>query len=458
MNTRPFITAAFAIILCFTSAPIGAQAVGVSFLIDEMEASAESLINLGFDRLDRSIINAGIEMQVVARSFRENYEGALDKTIDELDGVQARVVDDLQTLLRKLEDAENDQIAGIVDDQMAAVNSIYSLFSDTALVNNFEQVGSVTFTKTAGISQEKIIVVAHGVSLQSANPLKVMFAGKAVDEDAILQDNSKITFNLTLPMGTSPLADIERGLLRLPLRFTLEECSFFGFFCGDGAKFGYDVVAFPDPYGKARITYGGTISELDSEPRQFGPFDSPRVKSRLKFSGIKAGKRTDIWTATATPGWSIDLASAEVIFKPLNSGCSNSRTKYSWQRQDRAVLQVRAETGSDRKAGATCRSRTIIKFSEVKPKDTPILVQSEKVDLPVQGRAIPPEALEEESIAMPRVVSVEIESDLFGPDGANTRVFNVGEDGKFVGSGNENVAISIDVDQSSRLVTLRLDD
>lgn len=382
----------------------------VSSIIDDVEGVAKSIIDHGFNRLDKSMINFGIELERSASVFRETYAGILQDTVDAIDGPQKNIVQDMQNLLTAVENAEIDQLDEVIDAQRQTVDKIYALFSDVALVTKVTQSVAVEGDRTASIE-------LTGASLNVDDIIGISFSGMSVDKSKVVNaSNSGLTFKL--PLGNLNQEDRDRGVWFLPFEAKFETCGFWGFLVGcDKGVFRHELIVFPKNLGYATAVFSGKIDVLKRRSVSRGPYRAQRVRTRVRGFRVRRGQRTDVHTANAASGWSIDVKSSKFKFTRDFGGCSSNRSIGTWIRRDTKTLQVRAVTASDGRIGATCRTTTTIYYDEVRTEKA---VQSEEIGgeafpLVIEGQ-LALKLPENTKLQQPRLAHVVVKSDLIRAD------------------------------------------
>lgn len=380
----------------------------VGDILDEFSGAAQDVINAGFDRLDRSMVGAGNEFASAASALRETYAESLTKTVNELDGQQKRAINDLQTVIASIENAENAQLERVIQLQSRTMNKIYNLISSKALVLGISQ-------NNAQEGDRNISITAKGVAFSQDKIKQIKFAGKSLGPNAISAiQNNRVTFTLPLAGHLTNQFKV-RGTWKIPFVFTIKKCKLIGLIGCKEKFYKHSVIVFPKQIATLQATFTGQVNVPNRKRIQRGPFISARVKSRLKWNGsIKAGERVDMWHAKPDTGWVIDVPTSKYAFQKMMGSCSGSRAFAAWSRRDNKLLTVRATTGSDRKAGATCRTRTTITFDQVKTTtaNSSQNVGGKNVRLALDGQT-PLQLPNNSKLLRPRLAHVTVTSPLF---------------------------------------------
>lgn len=422
--SKVLISFLFAFFLVY-SKPVSAYVPVVSDIINDVEDAATSLINQGFDRLDRSMINFGVELERSANLLRQNYAGMLGDTIEKLDPAQKRVIQDLQGLVSAFETAESEQVNDIIDAQRQTVDKVYAAFSNTALVTKISQ-------RQAAEGDKFLRIDLIGAALKLGDITSTIFNGETLDKEIVSQStNSGLSFKL--PITSLQQEDKERGVWFLPFEVQFESCGFWSFIRGcENQTFRYEALIFPKTLGYVSAIFSGQLDVQERRSVTRGPFTTERVKTRLKLSGTKRGSRTDVHTASATSGWTIDVPTSEFSFSRDHGGCSSSRATAAWVRREPMLLQVRAVTASDSHVGSTCRTTTNIIYDEVRTVTKPSegSVGGEAFPLVLEGEVVL-KLDDATNLKQPRLSHIMIVSDLLREDQGHTMIITPNDQSEF---------------------------
>ena len=111
-----------------------------------------------------------------------------------------------------------------------------------------------------------------------------------------------------------------------------------------------------------------SVTKIEKERRHQirGPFLSHRVKTTIGGfpPRIRRGRRTDIWTASPSDGWKIDLETKKIDFTLHFAGCWSRRSEASWVEATEHILRVKAYISAENLPGKTCKATTNISFEE----------------------------------------------------------------------------------------------
>lgn len=190
-----------------------------------------------------------------------------------------------------------------------------------------------------------------------------------VSPQIVHADDRKITYRVKMddiPFVRNMRESLDE-ILELPVAFSFIEESFWPWASPDSRPFAVSVVILPAILGDVRAVF--STSSLEEERRYItrGPFRSPRVKTRIKWTGLVLGSTVQVWSASPSDGWKIDLDTVEYNFRLLFNRCWSRRSESSWFELTEHLVRVRTKTMSERMPGSTCISETTISFEEWRP-------------------------------------------------------------------------------------------
>lgn len=397
-----------------------ASALSVGSIIDQSKEAIEDIIELAFDRLDFTLLAAAMEARATINSASTQFQDTLTTSVDELDSQQRRIITDLQSLNSDIEDSITKVSGELRQGTNQAISDIRILLSNNP--------GAVYVSaRPAIIGDEFFEVEISGTALSNARMEDFRVSTISLDPEVIEQDDGKIIYRVSMSALSENeiFADGGGAPIELPIAFSFVEESWWPWSSPDVRPFSTVAVLLPQQIGTARAVFSVTSETKESRRQTRGPFDSARVQSRVRFSGIKAGTRNDTWIASPSEGWRIDLSPStlEFSFSLLNSSCSSSRSRARWVEQTEQLLRVAATTSSDRRAGATCRTRTMINFTEWKSTEVEgdFVTDEEEV---FTGDAVLLSLTDDPSVKRARLSHIEVTSPMFG-DG--TKIFRIND-------------------------------
>lgn len=400
------------------SAQGAVAAMSVGSIIEQSKEAIEEIIELAFDRLDFTLLAAAMEARATVNSASTQFQDSLTTSVDELDSQQRRIITDLQALNSDFETSISKVSGEIRQGTNQAISDIRLLLSDNP--------GAVYVSASPAIIGDNFFEIEiSGTALSKARMEDFRVSTLAIDPEVIEQDDGKIVYRV--PIASLAEAGLFGGtegtVVELPVAFSFVEESWWPWSSPDVRPFSTTAVLLPQQIGTARAVFSVTSEDTERRAQTRGPFDSDRVQSRVRLSGIRAGSRNDTWIASPSEGWRIDLSSAEFNFRLLNGGCSSSRSRASWVQQTEQILRVAVTTSSDRRAGATCSTRTLINFTEWRSTEIEgdFTTDDEEV---LTGDAVLLSLGDDPNVKRARLSHIEVTSPMFG-DG--TKIFRIND-------------------------------
>lgn len=346
-----------------------AQASGltVGFLTDYMQSAGEDLIDTGFDRLDQTIVNAGLELTSAARELRHEYEASLDTTIDALDEAQRTALQNTNSLLDSLDQSVDLNSEKITQSINEITSPLYSILGGKpriiALKNSNTPWGKTDFD-----------ITGKGVALSDIKSVKAFIGGKQIKSEPIQSDDTQLKYRFT-PSDWAHLEKPENNVLHVPVKLQITFCSRRWLFCKNRTETYYtEIMQFPKVLGDVTVHYTHEVATTDTNKKCSPPWTSSRVQSKVRLSGIKSRSKTHYPYVIHDEGYSF-LTNMEADEKPSYSfnldhgGCSGSRSRAGWHSIGFQKLQTRSKASSERKVGATCRVTTIVCGYQTKTTD-----------------------------------------------------------------------------------------
>ncbi len=339
-----------------TKLPVGA-------VIEHVEESINRLISTSFDRLDLSSLLIAMELRATINALRTQFQDTLTTSVSELDVQQRRLITDLQALSASM----NNDLTGVVTELRDGTNE--ALSDIKLLVSN--NPGSIFIVgRPAIVTDEYLDIEITGSALSNATMRDFRITTLSIEPTIAYADDRRVVYRIPMELLLSSgilHKDMDEPV-ELPVAFSFVDNSFWSFLSPGRRPFVTSVVVVPSILGEVRAVF--SRQEMDEERRRQcrGPFESRRVKSKLTWKGVKVGKRYDVWSASPSNGWRIDLDTIDYDFVFVFDSCWSRRGGASWIEQTEHMLRVRAYTIAERLPTKTCKTRTTICFDEWKPK------------------------------------------------------------------------------------------
>ena len=340
-----------------TDSKMGPLSVG--FILDAVTDGINEIVNLAFDRLDLILLTAAMETRATINAARLQYTDVLTTSIDEVDGQQRRIVSDL----KRLSDDVDADLSGVSEEVRSGTNQV--LTDIRLLLSNNPGAAFVSVAPTVA-DQEYLHVTVHGTALSTTKIDEFRISTVPITPEIAHMDDQRIEFRVNMDdlFASHLLQKDMTEPVEVPIAFSFIDESWWPFVSPDRRPFVATAWVLPIYLGRVRAVFATNSLEEERRPQTRGPFVSERVKARLKWNGLKYGRRADDWFASPSEGWRIDLATARYHFTRLQPGCHSGRSRASWILQTEQVLRVRARTATDRKLDATCSTETSIFFDE----------------------------------------------------------------------------------------------
>lgn len=391
-------------------------AMAAGSVINQTKEAIEEVVDLAFDRLDMTLLAAAMEARATVNSASLQFQDALTTSIDEVDSQQRRILEDLNTLNVAAEESLETLAEELKSGTNQALSDIRLLLSDN--------VGAVYVSaRPTLLNADFFEIVVEGTALSNAEMDDFRVATIPVEPMVTSQDDGVIIYRVPMAvLSELPEFNIESNVpVELQVAFSFVEAGRW-FWSSDNVRpFTTTAIFLPEEIGSVRAVFSVTTSEMERRRQTRGPFTSNRVQSRVKWDGIEAGHRRDIWLASPSEGWRIDLSTAEFRFEHVNDSCSNSRATAAWTEKTEQILRVTATTSSDRRAGATCRTKTTISFDEWRSTDVEGDFVTDEVNITASDTARVA-LVNDANVRRARLSHIEVSSPMFGE---GTRIFRI---------------------------------
>jgi len=356
------------------------SALTVGQIINQASDAADDLVTEGFDRFDSSVLLAATEARATVNQVSLQLADSINLSVEQLDSQQRRVISDLESLTTTITEAIAKDVADIVTPIQGDIRLLLS-----------RNPGFIRISGGFATRQDKYLEFQlEGTALSQADIVNFQVNSVESKPNVVSSDDTHV--KIRIPLDEPPIADLLGSgnsfdeLIDIPISFVLKECGLLGMFCNYDRKFSLLGYVFPENVGTVIAVFDGWISTEERRPRE-QRFISRRVQTRVRLfpPEVRTGRRSDILVMRPDDGWRIDTRSAHFDFVKLHGGCSNSRCSASWVERNEHILRVRASTSSDRKAGATCRTSTTIRFSQWRTNTNRHKHETDAVEIVVDG-------------------------------------------------------------------------
>ena len=343
------------------------EAVPVNVVIENTLAAIDELMDTAFDRLDRSLMLAGMEARATVNQVSVQTADLAHLAIGELDGQQRRLISDLLTLEGSITQNLGSHIEALdatVRETLAGIQILLSTNPGYVVVlPGFAIEGS-----------EYIKIRIRGAALSRLRFTEFRVNGRSADPTIIHQDDIEITMHLPLD---EPASIGITGPVEVPISFSVKE-SFLSRPFAKKRVFSSTGYVLPRIVGTAKAVFVGDVLSEDRREVSHGPYRSKRVKSNL-FG--RPGRTTQRISLTPDVGWLADFESAKIDFRLLTNECSNSRSYARWIGKTQHVLHVEVHTQTQRNPLVTCRSETTITFNQWRSQTARYSIETQPQDI-----------------------------------------------------------------------------
>ena len=355
------------------STPLVAET--VESIFSSLSKGVDHLIQRAFERLDLTLLNTAMEARATINAAKTQFDDSFAKSIDQLDGQQRRLIEDLKALNTALHTNISDVTREFRDGINQAMTDVHLLISKNP--------GAIyVAAKPVVYGDNSFNIEIKGTALSKAQLSTFSISDFPVKPDLVHHDDRRIVYRVKmeqLKTNHKLRAKLQDSINRpIKLRVTLSflEKSWlpatlwrlFGSFQARG-PFTTTVLILPKMLGEIQAVFSATTTEVIRRRQIRGPFHSARVRTTIGGfpPRIRRGRRTDIWNASPSDGWKIDPATAKFDFRLLFANCWSRESSATWTEQTEHILRVKvyisAENFPERLAG---RQLPFISWSGVK--------------------------------------------------------------------------------------------
>lgn len=356
------------------------ESLTVGMVADQIAESAEDIIDLGFDRLDQSLVNAGLQLDSAAAAIRAEYEGSLDATLKTLNQAQKQALQDSFDLLDEIDRNIENNTTQISDSVLKVTSPLYGLLGKKPRLVEIS-------IKNNGWDFSSVELTGKGVAVTDAKSHKLFIGGKQVNLTPVSKNDTKLVYRIPESNWSHALADTNE-ISRIPVKLVVSYCDGWFIFCKERQNQYYtEIIRFPQKIGSVKAHFTHVKPEVTTSKKCSQNFVSGRVQTKYKFPAkFKRGQTTHYPHVTPDEGFSFitDLNSAKkptFTFKRLHGGCHGSSSTAGWHVVKPKLLQTKSTASSERKAGATCKVSTIVCGFQTKTENIRVTAEMEAVDL-----------------------------------------------------------------------------
>lgn len=296
----------------------------VGSILGQVQDGIEEVIDLAFDRLDRSLLVAAERLQGLITTLTADLHGLMDATIDELDEEKRKLLDDLQGFARVLNLSAEDRLAQIDQMSTAVASTVQELLTDTPGFLDLFPAIAIAGDDTAEFR-------IRGINVNRIEMTDARLAGQPVTPEILEKDGDGMRFQIAIPDQLRQASGDD--VRSVKLSFSIREDGFWPWSHKLGRPFATTLHIFPEVVGEVTAVWSGKITT-----RETRMLTRTQKYSRLK-SGWAGGSKRRVHNHEERPddGWVFDFNKAKLEFWS-SGGCSNRRSTAKWRvRQPKLV-------------------------------------------------------------------------------------------------------------------------
>lgn len=345
----------------------------VGYVFDSLTKGVDRVIQRAFDRLDMTLLNAAMKARAIINAAKTQFDDSLVKSIDQLDGQQRRLIENLKTLNTALH-------ANISDVSKEFREGINHAMTNVRLLVSKNPGAIYVAAKPVIHGDDFFDIEIKGTALSKAQLNKFSVSDSPVKPERVHADDRQIVYRVKMDQ-VKQLDVLKHDVIdkpvELPVTLSFLEKSWFPSWLSrifgssqSRGPFSTTALILPKTLGEIRAVFSASKQGIVRRRQTRGPFHSARVKTTIKkhkylpIPKISRGRRTDIWSATPSDGWKIDPETAEFDFRLLFSSCWSRESTATWIEQTEHILKVRVYISAENLPGKTCKATTNISFEE----------------------------------------------------------------------------------------------
>lgn len=357
----------FSLLLIFSFSTINLPSYAqltTGIIIGEAIEAVDDLVQGAFDRLDLTALKTAMEIRALIEEVEFSTKDVVSHSVDELDGQQKRMINDLQNLVRLVSKDIERALLEIREEKNSAISDLRLLLSNKP--------GAIRIIPGYAMSQDQYIDFdIIGTALSKATFENTRFNTASIYFDIKNQTDTKMT--IRVPLNKALVTELLKRSNGKPaeaiISFDIIERSWFDLFETDRRRFNATGYILPKILGTARAVFSCDLETKESKNVTESPFHVVTKEAILTwFSGRKRGVKEDGITFNPDRGWKIDTRTAKLKFKK-SEGCSNKQSyaTFSAKRSNGLTLKVKAV--SDLGKGSVCKTSTILSYTQRRNKE-----------------------------------------------------------------------------------------
>jgi len=315
-------------------------------VVESAIESVDNLIQKAFDRLDLSLLQAGMEARATIKQAEFSLRDVMDHGVDKLDSQQRKLVSQLQSFKRLIDDDAQKVLREIREEKNSVLSEIRLLVSNHP--------GAIRIIPKYAIEGTKHIEFQLlGTALSKVKFDKTMLNSRARKFTIVGQSDTQMI--IRVPIAAIEMANLMRNAKGKPaeaiVSFEFVEYSWFDLVEADRRRFSAVAYVMPKKIGTAQATFSGKVEELIEKRKNItsstGTFESSRtVGIGSVGAGRKRGKGVINAMLETDSGWKFRTSSAKFDLRYFKGGCNKRRVSAQFivKNEHRIALKGNAAT------------------------------------------------------------------------------------------------------------------
>lgn len=357
---KTFILFLLANLMLITTPKVQAQSiVTVGVVLNELEGTAENILNDAQYVMDTAITNAAVNVLNAIDQFEKAYEDILDKTSDELTEQQQRAFDGLErnielVFLRikerqdHLDDSVNSLALHLASVLPGAKIPIITKFSSPIVVEGDENQVTIRFDGILLNNKDNVLVIG--------------------DKNFGPSEHSDKTLQYVIPSESFNLGEKEKNESAL-LSVTLITKYKQFFFFEQIKEYKYLIRIIPNEIATAYVTHLCSETRRDTRQRREQWTVSSRSRVRTFPPEIERGDVTRAFIAHPSPDYDIDINSVNVGHSG-NDSCSEHHSRVQLDNRTASAVSISCKSVTHREPGVNCHRTCWVSFTEYQDVET----------------------------------------------------------------------------------------
>jgi len=317
-------------------------AVTAGLIIDNVSESVDKLIQTAFDRMDLSLLQAGMEAQATVKEAETSLKGVMDHSVDRLDEQQRKLVAQLQHFERLIANDAETVLKEIREEKNSVFSDIRLMLSDYP--------GAIRIIPKYALEDSKYIEYKMlGTALSKAKFKNFRLNSKPKRFSIITQTDTQIVLRVPLSANEISQLMVQFGgkPAEVKISFDIIEYSWFKLFETDRRKFSAISYIMPRNIGIAQATFIGKIERIIEKRKTVSGSSGTIESTRTGIGGIgfnrKRGRAGIKVALQADPGWKFITKTAKFELKYLKGGCNKKRSSVDFLSKNHNTIWVKGK-------------------------------------------------------------------------------------------------------------------